>query len=87
MNDYPPAWKSGAIQRAMYARAGWHCEHCGMPFLPGTTKAANARKGENVRREETSLSSGRLGRRLGTAKNARPQMDWPEEAGAWTRGV
>jgi hypothetical protein len=41
--DYPPAWKSGDIQREIYARANWQCEHCGMEFEQGTTKAKAAR--------------------------------------------
>lgn len=41
--DYPPAWKSGDIQREIYARANWQCEHCGMEFEQGTTKAKTAR--------------------------------------------
>ncbi len=43
MNDYPPEWKSGMIQSQMYQRADWHCEHCGMEFVVGTTKAKTAR--------------------------------------------
>jgi len=40
---YPAAWHTGDIQREIYARAGWRCEHCGMLFEPGTTKAVTAR--------------------------------------------
>lgn len=36
---YPPEWISGAIQARMYEWAGWRCEHCGMEFEPGSTKA------------------------------------------------
>lgn len=42
-SGYPPEWVSGAIQRAIYERAGWRCEHCGMAFVPGTTLAETAR--------------------------------------------
>jgi len=38
-NKYPPEWEDGTIQRAMYDRAHWTCEHCGMLFAIGTTKA------------------------------------------------
>lgn len=37
MSDYPKAWRTGEIQRAIYERAGYRCEHCGMEFLEGTT--------------------------------------------------
>lgn len=40
---YPPAWISGEIQREVYERAGWRCEHCGMEFPPGDTRAVSAR--------------------------------------------
>lgn len=40
---YPPEWQRGEIQRAMHERAGWRCEHCGMAFEPGTTRALTAR--------------------------------------------
>ncbi len=43
MNDYPALWHSGVIQRACYERAGWRCEVCNEPFMPGTTKAIEAR--------------------------------------------
>lgn len=43
MNDYPLEWKLGQIQQREYERAGWRCEHCGMVFHPGSTKAINAR--------------------------------------------
>jgi len=36
---YPLEWHNGDIQRAVYERAGWRCEHCGMEFVPGTTLA------------------------------------------------
>jgi len=39
---YPAAWVAGEIQRAMYERAGWTCEHCGCKFIPGTTLAKTA---------------------------------------------
>jgi hypothetical protein len=42
-NRYPHAWHTGEIQRACYARANWRCEHCGCEFVPGTTKAIEAR--------------------------------------------
>jgi hypothetical protein len=42
MTDYPPEWKSGDIQRTIYALAGWRCEHCGCEFVPGSTKARYA---------------------------------------------
>ena len=38
---YPDNWHD--IRRAAYRRAGWRCEHCGMAFVPGTTKAVEAR--------------------------------------------
>ena len=41
--SYPPEWLDGSIQRVMYARANWTCEHCGMEFEPGTTFAKTAR--------------------------------------------
>jgi len=41
--DYPLDWKLGRIQARQYERAGWRCEHCGMTFTPGTTKAKDAR--------------------------------------------
>ncbi len=41
-SQYPPEWISGSIQAAMYARAGWRCEHCGLAFEPGSTKAKTA---------------------------------------------
>lgn len=40
---YPPAWISGEIQRAVCERAGWRCEHCGMEFPRGDTRAVSAR--------------------------------------------
>lgn len=40
---YPSAWMTNQIQYAMYERAGWRCEHCGMEFKPGSTKAITAR--------------------------------------------
>ena len=43
MNDYPQAWHEGKIQQRMYELNGWRCEHCGMEFEPGTTKAKSAR--------------------------------------------
>ena len=43
MSDYPPGWLDGSIQQDIYTRAGWRCEHCGMEFTPGTTKAVTAR--------------------------------------------
>lgn len=43
---YPPEWVSGDIQREIYARADWRCEHCGAEFLPGTTLAIEARNAD-----------------------------------------
>lgn len=43
MNTYPPAWISGDIQRDICTRANWTCEHCGMEFPPGDTRAVSAR--------------------------------------------
>lgn len=43
MTDYPLEWKTGDIQRKQYERANWTCEHCGMKFHPGSTKAIDAR--------------------------------------------
>lgn len=40
--SYPPEWKSGEVQAVMYAWAGWRCEHCGMAFVEGSTKAVDA---------------------------------------------
>lgn len=34
---YPDDWPT--IRIAAYARAGWKCEHCGMEFPEGSTKA------------------------------------------------
>ncbi len=39
--DYPANWDE--IRYAAYARANWTCEVCGIPFVPGTTKAVDAR--------------------------------------------
>ena len=44
--DYPQAWRDGTIQRKIYERAGWRCEHCGMEFTPGTTLARTARRAD-----------------------------------------
>ena len=43
MGDYPPEWLTGEIQQKQYERAEWRCEHCGMDFVPGSTKAITAR--------------------------------------------
>lgn len=43
-NGYPPAWNLGIIQADIYKRAGWRCEHCGMQFPVGSTKAIEARR-------------------------------------------
>jgi len=39
VDDYPELWRKGVIQAIMYRVANWRCEHCGMAFVPGTTKA------------------------------------------------
>jgi len=36
--SYPATWQRGDIQREIYARAGWRCEHCGAQFAPGDTR-------------------------------------------------
>lgn len=41
---YPQDWREGKIQQRMYEWAGWRCEHCGMEFEPGSTKAKTARR-------------------------------------------
>lgn len=38
---YPPNWDD--IRQAAYERAGWRCEHCGMEFAAGTTKALSGK--------------------------------------------
>jgi len=38
--EYPGDWEH--IRWQVYARAGWRCEHCGMAFEPGTTRAISA---------------------------------------------
>ncbi len=43
---YPPEWVSGEVQRVMYHFAGWRCEHCGMQFEPGSTKAITERNAD-----------------------------------------
>lgn len=42
-DGYPWAWTHGYIQREVYTRAGWRCEHCGMEFPEGDTRARYAR--------------------------------------------
>jgi len=44
--EYPAEWMSGQIQREMCDRAGWVCEHCGMEFPHGSTKAKTARNSD-----------------------------------------
>jgi 5-methylcytosine-specific restriction endonuclease McrA len=41
---YPPDWNT--IRTVLYARAGWRCEHCGMEFEKGSTKAITARNAD-----------------------------------------
>lgn len=38
--EYPSDWD--AIADAAKERVNWMCEHCGMQFVPGTNKAAEA---------------------------------------------
>lgn len=38
-SEYPPEWKSGAIQRYIRVRAGHRCEWCNMPFRRSTNLA------------------------------------------------
>jgi len=47
-NGYPLAWNSGLIQADIYARAGWRCEHCGMQFPEGSTKACDSRRRDGL---------------------------------------
>lgn len=39
--DYTDDWPQ--VRYQVYERAGWRCEHCGMEFLPGDTRARFAR--------------------------------------------
>jgi len=41
--DYPPEWKNKTIQKRIRKIAGYRCEHCGMEFIKGSTKAKTAR--------------------------------------------
>lgn len=41
--DYNQLWKDKVIQEFMYHVTGYRCEHCGMAFVHGSTKAATAR--------------------------------------------
>lgn len=42
--DYPPEWQSGEIQKRICDLANWRCEHCGMEFPVGDTRATTARR-------------------------------------------
>lgn len=44
--DYPDDWKTGEIQKRIHNLAGWRCEHCGMEFPRGSTKAKTARNSD-----------------------------------------
>ena len=37
-NTYPLEWYNGLIQLKTHNRAGWRCEHCGVQFVPGSTR-------------------------------------------------
>ena len=41
MNDYPPEWKSGAVQRALAKLVDYRCEHCGAQVDPVTNRTIN----------------------------------------------
>jgi hypothetical protein len=42
-DGYPPGWTDKSIQQEVHDIAGWHCEHCGMTFPVGDTRAMSAR--------------------------------------------